>query len=199
VGRYDPTCLYVSQDAVLVAFGCGERHPLPVVLAPCSAGSSCNLCDELVEAFTDNSSAGRKVLHARLAANAPNPKPNVHSRLDSNVLAEHAPPPRQPQRYKTVGRSRWSCHRQNGKVRCWHCGGAAGWQRFDFHNRNSRNAFAAFMHDRCTYTPWSAYSLWSGARSSPCSSTAISRQAVEVFIDMPRPQASASTWIVMTD
>jgi hypothetical protein len=63
---YDPTCLYVSQGTALSAFGCGERHPLPVVLAPCSADSSCNLCDELADAFPDDSNAGCKVTHSSL-------------------------------------------------------------------------------------------------------------------------------------
>jgi hypothetical protein len=53
--------LYVSQGATLVAFGCGDRHPLPVVLAPCSAGSSSALYDDLGDAFNDGSNAGRKV------------------------------------------------------------------------------------------------------------------------------------------
>ncbi len=69
--RYDPTCLYVSQGAALSAFGCGERHPLPLVLAPCSEDSSCNLCDELGEAFTDDSNAGRKVTNSSLPVGRP--------------------------------------------------------------------------------------------------------------------------------
>ena len=52
------------------------------------------------------------------------------------------------------------------------------------------------MYDRCTYNPWSAY--WSSARPSPCSSTAISRQAVEVFIDMPKPQARMQLILMTT-
>ena len=59
--RYDPAVLYVSQGATLVAFGCGDRHPLPVVLAPCSAGSSSALCNDLGDAFNDGSNAGREV------------------------------------------------------------------------------------------------------------------------------------------
>lgn len=51
----------MSQGATLVAFGCGDRHPLPLVLAPCSAGSSSALCDDLGDAFNDGWNAGRKV------------------------------------------------------------------------------------------------------------------------------------------
>jgi hypothetical protein len=43
-----------------VPFGCDERHPLPVVLAPCSASLSCNLCDDLAQTFNDDGT-GRKV------------------------------------------------------------------------------------------------------------------------------------------
>ena len=70
--RYDPAVLYVSQGAALVAFGCGDRHPLPVVTAPCSAGSSCALHEDLSDAFNDGSNAGRKVSNS--SALIPRPK-----------------------------------------------------------------------------------------------------------------------------
>jgi hypothetical protein len=44
------------------------------------------------------------------------------------------------------------------------------------------------MHDRSTCISWSAYA--SRARPTECVHTAISRRAVEVFVDMPTPQAS---------
>jgi hypothetical protein len=56
--------LYVKHDASLVPFGCGERHPLPLVAAQCSAASSCNLCDDLAQAFADDG-PGRKVSHVQ--------------------------------------------------------------------------------------------------------------------------------------
>ena len=54
----------MKHDASLVPFGCGERHPLPLVAAQCSAASSCNLCDDLAQAFADDGSA-RKVTHVK--------------------------------------------------------------------------------------------------------------------------------------
>jgi hypothetical protein len=59
---------------------------------------------------------------------------------------------------------------------------------FDVHGRNPWKSFASLMHDRSTYISWSAHAC--RARPSQCVHTAISRHAVEVCIDMPRPQAS---------
>ena len=58
----------------------------------------------------------------------------------------------------------------------------------DGRDRNPWNSFANLMHDRYTYMPWSIHT--SRARPGQCVHTAISRHAVEVFIDMPKPQAS---------
>jgi hypothetical protein len=44
------------------------------------------------------------------------------------------------------------------------------------------------MHDRCSYMPWSQHTC--RARPGQCVHTAISRHAVEVFMDLPKPQAS---------
>jgi hypothetical protein len=52
------------------------------------------------------------------------------------------------------------------------------------------------MHDRWTYMSWSAHTC--RARPGQCVHTAISRHAVEVFIDMPKPQASVPNLRKMT-
>ena len=65
----------MSQDAALVPFGCGERHPLPVAVAPCSSGSACNLCDDLTQAFADDSATARKVHKADIPNSSANPNP----------------------------------------------------------------------------------------------------------------------------
>jgi hypothetical protein len=84
--------LYVSQGATLVAFGCGDRHPLPVVLAPCSAGSSSALCDDLGDALNDGSNAGRKVSNSSAIIRVLGPGPllellgYVASELDDMMM-----------------------------------------------------------------------------------------------------------------
>jgi hypothetical protein len=57
-----------------------------------------------------------------------------------------------------------------------------------FHNRHSRIWFASVMYDRCTYIPWSPHTSRNG---SHCARAAIRRHALEVFIDLPKPQVSA--------
>ena len=59
---------------------------------------------------------------------------------------------------------------------------------FDFEVRSPWKSFASLMHDRSTYICWSAYACHT--HPSQCVRTAISRRAVEVCVDMPRPQAS---------
>jgi hypothetical protein len=180
---YDPTCLYVSQGVALSPFGCGERHPLPVVLAPCSAVSSCNLCDELGEAFTDDSNAGRKVTHSSLPISRP---------LDL-LLTHLQSMPLLP--VSTSGAKLWVeiDGRAQDKVKryavasgcCCCCCCCCD---FDVEVRSPWKSFASLMHDRSTYICWSAHAC--RARPGQCVHTAISRHAVEVCVDMPRPQAS---------
>jgi hypothetical protein len=50
------------------------------------------------------------------------------------------------------------------------------------------------MQDRCTYIPWSPHISRNG---SHCTRAAISRHALEVFIDLPKPQVSACELHVM--
>jgi hypothetical protein len=60
-------------------------------------------------------------------------------------------------------------------------------QAIERRRRNAWKHFASVMNDRCTYMSWSSYST----RESQYQSlyAAISRHAVEVIIDMPKPQA----------
>lgn len=118
----------MSQGATLVAFGCGDRHPLPVVLAPCSAGSSSALYDDLGDAFNDGSNAGRKVSNSSAIISHPKSETsilrpvaiNIYARYNDNVFAEHTAAPNQPPRCKIVGRNRWPRHEQNEQVSCRH-------------------------------------------------------------------------------